>query len=70
MVRIAQNADSEEWETFVQGILGRATLPRWEEMWAVLRQEEIGRLTKEGSSGKGSRIKKDEEDAALASVEQ
>ena len=37
-------------------------------MCAALRQEEIRRLTKAGSSGKGSRIKKkEEEDAALAS---
>jgi len=27
MVRIALNAVSKEWETFVQSILGRATLP-------------------------------------------
>ena len=67
MVRTALNVVSEEWETFVQSILGRATLPGWEEMWAALRQEEIRRLTKAGSSGKGSRIKKEEEeDAALA----
>ena len=37
MVKTALNAVYEEWETFVQGILGRATLPRWEEMWAALR---------------------------------
>lgn len=32
IVRTALKADSEEWETFVQGILGRAILPGWEEM--------------------------------------
>ena len=32
MVRTALNAVSEEWETFVQSILGRDTLPGWEEM--------------------------------------
>lgn len=67
MVRIALNAVSKEWETFVQSILGKVTLPNWEEMWAALRQEE---LSKAGSSGKGVRVKKEEEDAALASVEQ
>ena len=35
-------------------------------MWAALRQEEITRLTKAGSNGKGARVKK-EEDAALTS---
>ena len=39
-LRTALNAMSEEWETFVQGILGRATLPNWKDMWAALRQEE------------------------------
>ena len=39
-------------------------------MWAALRQKEIGRLTKANNSGKGSRIKKEEEDAALAFVGQ
>lgn len=67
MVRTALNVVFEEWETFVQSILGRATLPGREKMWASLRQEEIKRMTKAGSSGKGGRIKKEEkEDAALA----
>ena len=71
MVRTALNAVSEDWETFVQNILGRADLPGWEEMWAALRQEEIRRLAKAGSSSKGGRIKKeDEDDAALASAGQ
>ena len=48
--------------------MARSTLPDWEELWAGLRREEIRRLTKVGSSGKGLRIKKDEqEDVALAS---
>ena len=59
------NAVSEDWEVFVQSILGRATLPHWEEMWAALRQDEIRRLSKEGSSRKGIKIK-EEEDVALA----
>jgi len=32
MVRTALNTVSEEWETFVQSILGRANLPNWEEL--------------------------------------
>jgi len=68
MVRTALNAVSEDWEVFVQSILGRAILPNWEEMWAALRQEEIRRLSKVGSSDKGIRIKKEEKaDVALAS---
>jgi len=43
---------------FFQSILGRVTLPDWEEMWVSLHQEEIKRLSKAGSSGKGIRIKK------------
>ena len=70
MVRTALNAVSEDWETFVQSILGRATLPSWEEMWVALRQEELRRLTKAGSSGKGVRIKEEEEDATLTSAGQ
>ena len=71
MVKTALNAVSKEWDTFVQSILGKATLPSWEEMWAALRQKEIRRITKAGSSGKGARVKKEEEeDVALASAGQ
>ena len=67
MVRTTLNAVSEDWEVFVRSILGRATLPDWEEMWAALHQEEIRRLSKAGSIDKGIRIKEEEEvDAALA----
>jgi len=68
MVRTALNTVSEDSEVFVQSILGRTSLPDWEELWAALRQEEIRRLTKAGNSGKGVRIKEEEEDAALASA--
>ena len=70
LVRTALNAVSEEWETFVQSKLGRAALP-WVDMWAILRQEEIKRITKKQNiSGGTVRVKKEEEDdAALASKE-
>lgn len=59
LVKTALNAVFKEWETFVQGILGRADL----------RPEEIRRLSKTGSSNKGVLIKKEEEeDATLASA--
>jgi len=54
MLRIALIAVSKEWETFIQSILGSATLLGWEEMWTALHHEEIKRLTKAGRSGKGS----------------
>ena len=68
MVRTALNVVSEEWEVFVQSILGRGTLLPWDEMWAALRQEEIRRQSKTGSSNKGIKFKQEEEDVALASV--
>lgn len=71
-MRTALNAVSEDWETFVQSILGRAALPFWADMWAILRQEEIKRITKRqdisGGSGK-AKVKEEEEDAALSSRE-
>jgi len=68
MVSTALNVATKDWETFVQSILDRATLPNWEEMWTALRQEEIKRLTKAGSSTRGAQVKKEEEeDAALTS---
>ena len=36
MVRLALNVVTEEWQVFVQSILGRAMLPSWESMWAAL----------------------------------
>ena len=46
LARTTLNAVIEEWEMFVQSILGRAALPSWVDMWAILRQEEIRRFTK------------------------
>ena len=68
MVRIALNVVTDEWEIFVQSILGRAQLPNWGDMWAILRQEEIRRITKREFSSEGVKIKKEEEeDEALES---
>ena len=72
LVRTALNAVSEDWETFVQSILGRATLPFWANMWAILRQEEIKRVTKRQNISGGSRkakVKEEDKDVALASRE-
>ena len=46
IVRTALNAVTDEWETFVQSILGRADLPDWDSLWGILRQEELSRFTK------------------------
>ena len=71
MVRTALNAVTEDWETFVQSILGRADLPNWDNMWAILRQEELFRFTKRQYSTRSSKVKKEEEeDATLASKRQ
>ena len=67
MVRTTLNVVSEEWEVFVQSILGRGTLLPWDEMWATLRQEEIRWKSKTGSSSKGIKVKQEEEDVVLAS---
>ena len=71
MLRIALNAVTEDWEMFVQSILGRHYLPNWDDMLAILRQEEICRMTKRQTSVGSSKVKKEEEeDAALASKKQ
>ena len=46
-------------------------LPSWANMWAILRQEEIRRVTKRQniSGGSGKAKVKEEEDATLASRE-
>ena len=68
LVRLALYSVSEEWQ-FVQSILGREILPRWDRMWADLQQEELRRdLMKSSISGSNSRSKqvKEEENVALA----
>lgn len=35
LVRLALNPISDEWQVFVQSILGRVTLSNWDEMWAA-----------------------------------
>ena len=56
---------------FVQSILGRETLPSWEQLWAAFQEEELRRdLIKcklDGSSGSRSKSMEEEENAAFAS---
>ena len=67
MVRTALNVVTEDWETFVQSILGRVDLTNWDDMWAILRQEEIRQMTKRQTSTSSSKVKEEEEDATLTS---
>ena len=67
MVRLALSLVSKEWQVFFQSILGRGTLLPWDEMWVALRQEEIRRESKIGSSSKGIKVQQEEEDVALGS---
>ena len=71
LVRTTLNAVIEEWETFVQSKLGRAALPSWADMWAILRQEEIRRIAKKQNNSKGTvRVKKEEEDDAAFALKE
>ena len=71
IVKTALNVVTDEWETFVQSILGKANLPNWDSLWSILRQEELRRFTKKQDSPALSKVKKEEEeDAALASKKQ
>ena len=60
MVRTALNAVMEDWETFVQSLLGKVNLPNWDNMWAILQQEEIHRITKRQYNTGSSKVKKEE----------
>lgn len=69
LVRLPLNYVLDDWQIFVQSILGRLTFPNWEEMWKALKQEELRRdLLKvkldESSSSSGSKPKVEEEDNA------
>ena len=50
IVRIALNAVTNEWKTFVQSILGRANLPDWDILWSILRQKELRRFTRSNTA--------------------
>jgi len=69
MVRIALDGVFDEWQVFVQSILGGEKLPSWEEMWVALQQElrDLVKVNLNGSSGSGTKMKAEEENAALVS---
>lgn len=63
------NGFSKEWHTFVQVIFGRDTLLGWECLWNDFTQEKLRLSFAEviiNSSGKGSKVEKEEENEALA----
>ena len=71
MVRTTLIGVSDEWQVFVQSILGRERLPSWEEMWATLQQEELRRdlvkVNLNGNGRSGTKTKEEEENTTLAS---
>lgn len=71
LVRLTLNSISNEWQVFVQSILGRATLLNWDETWAAIKQEELRRdLVKVklygSNSNSGSKPKEEEDNETLA----
>jgi len=67
---LALNSVTEEWKTFVQGILGLDQLPGWDQIWADLTQVETRQTLLKGSiidSGRrGLKGVKEEENVAPA----
>lgn len=69
LVWLTLNNVSDDWQVFVQSILGRDTLLKWDKMWSDLQQLELRRAlfksTINGNNNKG--LKGEEENIALAS---
>jgi hypothetical protein len=62
LVRTALNGVTKQWVVFVEGIVARENLPKWEHLWDDFVQEETRRGYVHGSSSTGN----DEENVALA----
>ena len=75
MVRTTLSGVSDEWQVFIQSILGRERLPSWEEMWEALQQEELRRdlvkVNLNGNNESSTKTKEEEEmsDAAAQGKE-
>lgn len=41
LVRLTPNSISEEWQVFIQSVLGKDKLLEWDRMWSDLQQEEL-----------------------------
>jgi hypothetical protein len=63
LVRTTLNGVSKQWVVFVEGIMARENLPKWERLWDDFVQEETQRGYVHGSSSTGH----DEENVALVS---
>jgi hypothetical protein len=61
LVRIALNGVTKQWVVFVEGIVARENLPKWECLWDDFVQEETWREYVHGSSSVGN----DEDNVAL-----
>ena len=61
-MRTALNGVTKQWVVFVEGIVARENLPKWECLWDDFVQEETQRGYVHGSSSTGN----DEENVALA----
>jgi hypothetical protein len=62
LVRTTLNGVSKQWVVFVEGIVARENLPKWESLWDDFVQEETQRGYVHGSSSTSH----DEENVALA----
>jgi hypothetical protein len=62
LVRTTLNGVTKQWVVFVEGIVARENLPKWERLWDDFVQEETQRSYVHGSSSTGH----DEENVALA----
>jgi hypothetical protein len=62
LVRTALNGVTKQWVVFVEGIVARENLPKWDRLWDDFIQEETRRGYVQGSSSNGN----DEENVALA----
>jgi len=62
LVRTALNGVTKQWVVFVEGIVARENLPKWDHLWDDFVQEETQRGYVHGSSSTGN----DEENVALA----
>jgi hypothetical protein len=62
LVRTTLNGVTKQWVVFVEGIVARENLPKWERLWDDFVQEETRRGYVHGSSSTGN----DEENVALA----
>lgn len=70
LVCLALNSVFEDWEIFVQGILRRDALPRWNRIWSDLQQEDMKHAlvntSISGNNNKGSKGV-EEDNVAVAS---